>query len=115
MSDQALLERMQKQMDRMADKVDEVLSVLGDIRANEQVTDHRFNECERKIKELEDRSVTKDEFKPLKQAYDWILKLFITAIVGALISLVIYQPTAFVKPDHVIEKPKQTQHTEQEK
>jgi len=117
MLDHEFLERMHHQMDRMSDKMDEVLSVVSDIRANEQVTEIRFAECEKKdvelekkILDLQNNTVSKDQFKPIKNAYDWALRIVITAVVGALISMVIVRPSAIVKPEYVIEKP-QTEQT----
>lgn len=122
MSDHDLLERMQIQMDKMSDKLDEALSFLSDIRANEQITARRFDECESKYRDLEkeiealkEDTVSKEEFKPVKQAYDWSLKILITAVVGALISMVVIQPQSFIKPESVIEKPKESQTSGQEK
>lgn len=122
MSDHDLLERMQKQMDRMSDKLDEVLSGLSDIRANEQITARRFDEIDdkyrrvnKRIDELDAEKVSLQEFRHIQQVYGWGKKILVTAVISALVWMVVERPQSFIKPENVIEKPKQTQTNGQQK
>ena len=102
-------------MDNLADKVDEVLSVLGDIRANEKLTEHRFLETDRRHDELKQRlnafedhvdktMATKDEVAPVKRLVYGAVCIVMAAVLTAVVALVVIQPSSTV-----IEKPKQEQ------
>lgn len=83
---------LRDEMNRLSDKLDQVLTVVSDIRANEKATDMRFNEVDRRLKELEEKAVTHDQFEPVNRAYVWTLRTLITTVVTGLLALVIIQP-----------------------
>lgn len=139
MSDHDLLERIQKQMDRMADKLDEVLTVVSDIKANEKLNEERHGvsdkrhdshdrridevndksiarckELERTVKELEskaeDKFATKESVAPIKRIMWGIGSVVGTLLLTAIVGLVLIK-----NPSTIIQKPTVQQQTEQPK
>jgi len=110
MSDDNRMERMEKLMDNLSGKVDEVLSVLGDIKANERVNALKFRDIDKRHDDIHEdlkefkRHVREtyarhDQVEPLLKAKSWIVKTVLGAVFVALLSLVVYQPAIINKQD----------------
>lgn len=117
------MERLEQIMDKLTDKVDEVLSVLGDIRANEKLNEHRFLEVERRhnnlektvderLKKLHDGKLSKEEFTPYKRAMTIVATTVTATLCAAVLALVLNQPAIISKQGAV--KPPAHQSTEGE-
>lgn len=132
MSDSTHMERLENAVDKIGDKLDKVLSVVSDIRANEQVNEHRFHESDRRHDEserridevdkkaiarvekleqrLEEKYATKESVAPIKRIMWWAGGVVGTAVLTAIIGLVLIK-----NPSTIIQKPPIQQQSEQPK
>lgn len=84
-------------------KLDNVRDELAGIKTSQAVFEHKLSENSDRHKELEQRIknhsdfvktnfVTKDEFRPIKRIYTIAATAIATAIIAALVSMVVVKP-----------------------
>lgn len=107
MSDSTLLEKLMQEQEKLSDKMDKALSVLGDIKANEKLTEHRFIESDRRHEELrtelkefkdhvEKDYTTKAEVSLVKKIVYTACALILCSVLTATVTLVVKSPPSTV-------------------